>query len=128
MDPKHRIYLPGLLNWVQFEDARQIRGKAPKVWEAIHVPTEYSEQALAQAVDPTFNQPPLYKHYFKIMGQEFDTLASMGRGERIAYLQTRVSGARQAYLALEKANILLERHGRGGHLPAWADYLSGLKA
>jgi hypothetical protein len=126
--PKARIYLPGLLNWVQFEDARQIRAKAPKVWEAIHVPTEYSEQALAQAVDPTFNQPPLYKHYFKIMGQEFDVLASMGRGERIAYLQKRVAGARQSYQAIEKANILLERHGRGGHLPAWAHYLSGLKA
>ena len=126
--PKARIYLPGLFNWVQFEDARQIRAKAPRVWEAVYVPTEYSEQALAQAVDPTFNQPPLYKHYFRIMDREFRTIGGMSRGDRIAYLRRRVDGAKQSYQALAKANILLERHGRGGHLPAWSDYLSGLKA
>lgn len=124
--PKARIYLPGLLNWVQFEDARQIKSKAPKVWEAIHTPTEHSEQALAQAIDPTFNQPPLYKHYFVVMSSEFETLAKMDRQARLARLKARVAGARRRYKEIEDAGIILERHGRGSHLPAWSNYLSGL--
>jgi hypothetical protein len=126
--PKARIYLPGLLNWVQFDDARRIKAQAPKVWAAIHTPTDHSEQALAQAIDPTFNQPPLYKHYFLVMQGEFSALASLDRPARISRLKVRVAGARRAYKAIEEAGVILERHGRGTHLPAWNTYLSGLSA
>jgi hypothetical protein len=126
--PKARIYLPGLLNWVQFDDARRIKAEAPKVWASIHTPTSHSEQALAQAIDPTFNQPPLYKHYFLVMQGEFSALASMDRSARIARLKVRVAGARRAYKAIEEAGVILERHGRGTHLAAWNTYLSGLSA
>lgn len=126
--PKARIYLPGLLNWVQFDDARRIKAKAPKVWAAIHTPTGHSEQALVQALDPTFNQPPLYKHYFLVMQGEFSALASMDRPARIARLKVCVTGARKAYKAIEEAGIILERHGRGTHLAAWNSYLSGLSS
>lgn len=126
--PKARIYLPGLLNWVQFEDARRIKAEAPKVWAVIHTPTSHSEQALAQAIDPTFNQPPLYKHYFQVMQGEFTALEPMDRSARIARLKARVAGARQAYKAIEEAGVILERHGRGTHLSAWNSYLSGLSA
>jgi len=124
--PKARIYLPGLLNWVQFDDARRIKAEAPKVWAAIHTPTGHSEQALAQKIDPTFNQPPLYKHYFLVMQGELSVLASMDRTARIARLKVRVAGARRAYRAIEEAGVILERHGRGTHLAAWNTYLSGL--
>jgi hypothetical protein len=125
--PKARIYLPGLLNWVQFSDAREIHLKAPKVWDAVHKPTEHSEQALAQAVEPTFNQPPLYKHYFQVMHQEFEALSAMDTVARIKYLRSRVDAARHWYQELKNANIYLERHGQGGHLQGWSVYLSGLK-
>lgn len=125
--PKARIYLPGLLNWVQFGDAREIRQKAPKVWQSVYKQTEHSEQALAQVVDPTFNQPPLYKHYFRLMHEEFEMLSAMNRKVRIDYLSSRVEGARNSYQALQNANVYLERHGQGGHLEAWSAYLSGLK-
>lgn len=124
--PKARIYLPGLMNWVQFEDARRIKADAPKVWASIHTPTVHSEQALAQAIDPTFNQPPLYKHYFLVMQGEFSALAQLDRPARISRLQARVAGARRAYRAIEEAGVILERHGRGSHLTDWNSYLSGL--
>lgn len=124
--PKARIYLPGLLNWVQFEDARRIQADVPKVWAAVHTPTTYSEQALAQAIDPTFNQPPLYKHYFQVMQREFSALATLDRPARINRLKLHVESARKAYIAIEEAGVLLERHGRGTHLGAWKTYLSGL--
>lgn len=125
--PKARIYLPGLLNWVQFGDAREIRQKAPKVWQAVYEATVYSEQALAQAVEPTFNQPPLYKHYFQVMHREFEALSAMNTKARIEYLRSRVATARHWYQELQNANVYVERHGQGGHLPGWSDYLSGLK-
>ncbi len=124
--PKARIYLPGLMNWVQFEDARRIKAEAPKVWAAVHTPTAHSEQALEQAIDPTFNQPPLYKHYFLVMQAEFSALEPLDRPARIARLKLRVAAARKAYEAIEGAGVLLERHGRGTHLAAWSNYLSGL--
>lgn len=125
--PKARIYLPGLLNWVQFGDARDIRLKAPKVWEAVYAATEHSEQALAQAVEPTFNQPPLYKHYFRIMQRELDVVGAMQVEARIEYLLSRVEMARHWYQQLKGADVYLERHGQGGHLAGWSSYLSGLK-
>jgi hypothetical protein len=126
--PKARIYLPGLLNWVQFGDAREIRLKAPKVWQAVYSATEHSEQALAQAIEPTFNQPPLYKHYFQVMHQEFKNLDAMDRKSRIQYLKSQVEAARQRYQEIQNANIYLERHGQGRHLAGWSDYLNGFKA
>lgn len=125
--PKARIYLPGLLNWVQLGDAREIRQKAGKVWQAVYVATGHSEQALAQVVEPTFNQPPLYKHYFQVMHQEFNELNALDRQSRIEYLKSRVETARHWYQVLQSANVYLERHGQGGHLAGWSDYLSGFK-
>lgn len=125
--PKARIYLAGLLNWVQFEDALTIRAKAPRVWDSIYVPTDHSEFALGLVVDPTFNQPPLYKHYFTVMNDEFAVLNGMNRKARVTHLTSRVAQARHWYKEIAGANIQLERHGRGAHLPAWAEYLASLK-
>lgn len=126
--PKARIYLPGLLNWVQFGDAQQIRQKSPKVWRAAYSETDHAEQALSQAIEPTFNQPPLYKHYFQLMHGEFSLLSDMTRGQRIGHLRDRVERARRLYEQLAQDNVYLERHGQGTHLPSWSDYLSGLSA
>lgn len=117
--PKARIYLSGLLNWVQFEDARTIRTRAPKVWSTVYEGTPYSEQVLQLAVEPTFNQPQLYKHYFSNMHDHFDTLRPMSADERKAHIVQRLNHAKSSYAALERQGIQLERHGRGGHIQAW---------
>jgi hypothetical protein len=119
--PKARIYLAGLLNWVQFEDAQRIRTLAPDVWRQVYYPTKWAEDALLQPVEPTFNQPALYKHYFLNMQAHVDELRPMNLSERRSLLQRRVAHARQMYQELE--SLPLERHGRGGHLAAWAEAL-----
>ncbi len=120
--PKARIYLPGLLNWVQFQDALQIRQLAPEVWQQVHMPTEWAEQALSQPVEPTFNQPALYKHYFLCMKAHVDELRAMNQAERLDVLKRRVAHAQRMYAALEP-RVQVERHGRSGHLAAWAEAL-----
>ncbi|QHE84902.1 hypothetical protein [Hydrogenophaga sp. BPS33] len=120
--PRARIYLAGLMNWVQFEDAKRIRDLAPEVWRQVYFPTDWAEQALAQPIDPTFNQPALYKHYFLNMQEHVNELRSMTPSERRHLLQERVAGALRMYRALEP-RVQLERHGQAGHLAAWQQAL-----
>lgn len=121
--PKARIYLPGLLNWVQFEDARTIRHKAPDVWKRIYEGTPYSEQVINLQVEPTFNQPQLYKHYFLNMEGFVRQLGGMSPPERKNFLVEQISEARSMYEAIRAKGVELEKHGRGDHLAFWLESL-----
>jgi hypothetical protein len=121
--PKARIYLAGLMNWLQFEDAKTIRTKAPDVWKAIYQATPHSEEALGFPVEPTFNQPQLYKHYFQNMHDEFRLLDKLTPHDRKLRLTERLNLAQSAYDQLASRGIQVEKHGRGGHVVAWIEAL-----
>lgn len=120
--PKARIYLAGLMNWVQFEDAKRIRQLAPHVWQRVYMPTQWAEYALGQPVEPTFNQPALYKHYFLNMQQQINALRQVSAAERRRYLIARVDEAMAAYRDLPHG-LELEKHGRATHLHGWRSAL-----
>lgn len=124
--PKARIYLAGLLNWVQFEDAKRIRDSAPKVWDQIYTPTPWAEEALSKAIEPTFNQPQLYKHYFRNVNDQVGVLRSLTKEERRDVLLQQVELALKAYKNINDKGIELEKHGRSGHLQAWKTALASL--
>jgi hypothetical protein len=123
--PKARIYLAGLLNWVQFEDAKRIRDRAPRVWQRVYRPTPWADQALARLVEPTFNQPPLYKHYFRNMQDHVDELRPLSLTERRALLIGKVDAALDAYREIDRMGVPLEKHGQAGHLQEWRSALAG---
>lgn len=116
--PKARIYLAGLMNWVQFEDAKRIRQSSRQVWDRVYIPTKWAEAALSQPVEPTFNQPAVYKHYFLNMSQQVNTLRQVSAGDRRHFLLERVNEAIAAYRELPQG-VQLEKHGRGTHLAGW---------
>lgn len=116
--PKARIYLAGLMNWVQFEDAKRIRQLAPRVWSRVYMPTQWGEDALAQPIEPTFNQPTLYKHYFLNMQRQINALRQVSGHDRRRYLFDRVDEAMAAYRDLPPG-LELEKHGRSTHLHGW---------
>lgn len=116
--PKARIFLPGLLNWVQFDQAKEIRKQLPEIWRLIYKETTHAEEAMKLLLDPTFNQPQLYKHYFLCLSQEIKDLSPMSLGDRVAYLKYRVAVARSSYAEIGRT-IQLEKHGQGTHLAAW---------
>lgn len=120
--PKARIYLAGLLNWVQFEDAKRIRDLAPDVWKRVYAPTDWAEQALIQPVEPTFNQPALYKHYFLNMQAHVNELRGITPSDRRKLLLERVDDALASYRALS-TRVQLERHGQASHLAGWREAL-----
>ncbi|OYU27951.1 MAG: hypothetical protein CFE41_08230 [Burkholderiales bacterium PBB2] len=124
--PKARIYLPGLFNWVQFEDAKRIRSDAPDVWRQVYEPTEWAEEALGREVEPTFNQSPLYRHYFRNMQNHINELRPLKARERRKLLLSKISAAMGAYRELNYRGIGLEKHGQGGHLVEWQNALSSV--
>lgn len=122
--PKARIYLSGLMNWIQFEDAKNIRNRAPDIWEKIYSPTRWAEKALESHIEPTFNQPPLYKHYFKNTTDQFEELRESSISDRKKILASRIKKGLECYQSISSKGIQLEKHGRAGHLVAWSKLIS----
>lgn len=126
--PRARIYLRGLLNWIQFEEARQIMRKAPKLWRVLYSPTRYADEVLGRDIEPTFNQPQLYKHYFSNMWDQFEDLnETKSRKERIALLTEWARRAASNHIQINREGIVaLDRHGSAQHLTAWLAALEEL--
>lgn len=126
--PKARIYLPGLLNWILFSEAKDIRNRFPKIWKQIHIPTKYSEKTFEANVEPTFNQPDLYKHHFITMNQQASELLSYENvAERKRILNRMVSDSISQYQVIGESGISLNQHSCGDHLNAWNHVLSHFK-
>jgi hypothetical protein len=117
--PKPRIYLPGLLNWVQFEQVKQIRSSAKKVWEKAYMPSKYSELVLDRKIDPYFNQPELYKHHLYCMQEQFNQLNEINTKERALLIGEWIKNANSLYSELEDIGLMIEKHGNGAHLSPW---------
>ena len=117
--PRPRIYLKGLFNWIQLEQAREIRADAPDIWQEIYEPTEESEEALNSVGPWHFGKPHLYQHHFDIMQTEISSLDQMDTTARHAHLRSRLRAAAEAYEAIDSAPIDLEVHGSGDHISAW---------
>ncbi len=88
--PTARIYLPGLFNWVQYNQAKNIREFEPGLWKKIYQATSYGDHSLSLTKEPTFNQPPLYKHHFICMDQQIKKLSSISVIKRYNYLRDSV--------------------------------------
>jgi hypothetical protein len=117
--PKPRIYLPGLLNWIQFDQAKQIQDNAKKIWDGVYRASKYSEIVLARKVEPYFNQPELYKHHLYCMQRQFDQLNLLAPADRAKLITKWIMGASSLYSELEDIGLVIEKHGLGSHLSPW---------
>lgn len=117
--PKPRIYLSGLLNWVQFDQAKQIQSKAKKIWDSVYHPSKYADAVLARTVAPYFNQPELYKHHLYCMQEQFNQLNSITPAERAKLINEWIKNAASLYSELEDIGFVIEKHGDGSHLTPW---------
>lgn len=123
--PRARIYLPGLFNWIQFDQAKECRSKALTTWHAIHRDSRHSEEAFKMAVDPAFNQPQLYRHHFICMQEQFEELRNLLVVDRKVLLLDWMHKAKASYASLAKAGIVLEKHGQGTHIDPWITAIKG---
>jgi hypothetical protein len=119
--PKARIYLPGLLNSIQIGEAKEIRRRLPSLWEKIYAETPYAEKALEARVEPTFNQPDLYKHYFINISNQLAEVNEKKPSERVSVLLEWIGHAEECYRELKRRGIEVDVHGGPGHLLAWRE-------
>lgn len=117
--PKARIYLPGLLNWIQFSQAQEIRKEMPGLWADIYQSNNYGESAFSAVAEPTFNQPTLYKDYFINFSRQVAELSSLEITERYDLLRAWLKSAEKFYTEIERQRIDLEPHGNGDHIQPW---------
>lgn len=122
--PKARIYIPKLLNWIQFDQAKQIMVDAPDIWDEIYEPTEYGDQALKAATEPTFNQAGLYKHHFICFYEQINELKKLDVVMRYSKLRTWIKDAIELYDRIKDIPIDLEKHGDDKHLQPWLDSIN----
>ncbi|GAA5482767.1 hypothetical protein [Haloferula sargassicola] len=117
--PRARIYLDGLHNWVQLEQAREIRDSAPEVWQEIYRPTEDSEEALSSPTPWHFGKSQLYMHHFSNMQAAVNELGTLSPLQAHAALRSKLRNADRFYSEIDDALIDLERHGKGEHIQGW---------
>lgn len=122
--PKARIYLPALLNWIQFDQAMQIREDAPGLWSKIYSGTSYAEAVIGRSVEPHFNQPDLYKHHFVSMGRQLKDLSAVNVRERFGLLRDQLKAAMAHYEEIAEMPLDLDPHGSGQHIQPWLDALA----
>jgi hypothetical protein len=122
--PKARIYLPGLLNWILFGHAAEIRRDAPKIWDRIYVSTDYAEEAFGLKVEPYFNQPQLYKHHFECFYGQMTELSKLDVTNRYTKLKDWFQQAIANHNEVKNLPLDLDVHGNGAHVEVWLDVLN----
>ena len=119
--PKARIYLPKLLNWINFDEAKILKNRYPVIWDKIYTATDESDAAFKQTKDPTFNSPILYKHYFKVFSSQIDTLSSLNTQGRYNQLNAWIDEAIDLHDEIISDAFKLDKHGNGEHLNTWSN-------
>jgi hypothetical protein len=122
--PKSRIYLPALLNWIQYDQATEIRKDARDLWAKIYTATSYADEVIARGIEPHFNQPDLYKHHFLCLYNQLKDLSAVNVRERFSLIREHLKQAMAYYNEIEDIPLDLDPHGSGGHLQPWLDALN----
>lgn len=121
--PKSRIYVPGLFNWIQFSQAKEIRSDYPQVWHSVYSNTPYGEAAFNAPTDPFFNQAGLYKDFFINYSNQVNNLGELGLKDRYNTLRSHLNEANGKYSEIA-VGIDLELHGRGDHIQPWLNVIN----
>lgn len=122
--PKSRIYLPALLNWIQFDQAMEIRKEAPDLWSRIYTPTTHADGVIARGIEPHFNQADLYRHHFVCAYRQLRDLGAINTQERFGMIRGQIKTAMKYYEEIEEIPLDLDHHGSNGHLQPWLDALN----
>ena len=126
LGPKPRIYLPGLLNWVQFDQAAELRKSSKSLWKKVYEPTAWSEEVFEMAAEPHFSQPALYKHHFHCFSRQVSE--PMSRKDRYTTVRGWVKNAINLYDEISEIPIDFERHGSNAHLQPWLNVINRYSA
>ncbi|PNM25170.1 hypothetical protein A6J66_013850 [Yersinia enterocolitica] len=116
--PKPRIYMPKLLNWINFEEATLLAKEAPELWKKLYCETSYSRNAFEATKTITFQSPLLYKDYFINFNNQINRLSEASIVERREVIVRWIDEAFENYEKIENYRKL-EKNGSSSHLLPW---------
>ncbi|MGF1706495.1 hypothetical protein [Enterovibrio baiacu] len=122
--PKPRIYIPKLLNWVNFEQAKMIKNNNPEIWKSLCGDSKYSDEAFSATKELNFQSPLLYKHYFLKFNEQVNELSSLDVANRYATVRSWILEAQELYEEISEIPLEFDKHGSGEHLSAWLDAIN----
>lgn len=122
--PKPRIYLPKLLNWVNFDQAKMIKNNRPDIWDKIYTETKYSEEAFAATRELNFQNPLLYKHYFLTFNDQIKTLSTLNTLDRYMLIKQWINQAIELHSLVKNIPLEFDKHGNEDHLAPWLDAIN----
>ena len=127
--PKARIYMPGLLNWIHFSHAKEIKAEFPELWGKIHHESDYANQVFeaSEVKEPHFSQPKLYKHFFLSYQQQVNLLKPLSLTQRYDFLKGLLLSAQDNHEQLSHQSFDLDKHGNGEHIQPWLDAINWFK-
>lgn len=128
MGPAPRIYLPGLLNWVRYDTAKEIMEDCPDLWDRVYTATPEAGSVLSSLKTPHFTQPNLYKHYFRLAYDEYQGMVGLTSEQKRSALRDRVESALHLYKEIQDRDIqFFDANCSGEHLVSWRRILKNLR-
>ncbi|ENM5768417.1 hypothetical protein V4V48_000037 [Vibrio mimicus] len=125
--PKPRIYLPKLLNWVNFEQAKMIKNNRPDILDEIYTETKYSKEAFSATKELNFQNPLLYKHYFLTFSEQINTLSNLDIIDRYEQIKQWIKQAEKLHNLVKTIPLDFDKHGNEDHLAPWLDAINMYK-
>ena len=122
--PKSRIYIPGLLQWIQWSHAQQLSKELPELWNEIYTPTTYGDDTIKQTTEPHFTQPGLYKHHFLAFETQVQELAALPIAKRYKVLKAKIERAIKLNDIIEEEGFSFDKYGKSFHLQPWLDTIN----
>jgi len=116
--PKPRIYIPKLLNWINFEEAKLLANAAPDLWRQLYSETEYSRSAFEATKAITFQSPLLYKDYFVNFNEQIKLLSPLSIPQRKDLILKWIDEAVKYYEEIGN-HMVFEKNGGSTHLLPW---------
>lgn len=118
--PKPRIYIPALLNWINFEEAKLLAKAAPNLWAKLYRKTQYSSDAFSATKSITFQSPLLYKDYFINFSNQINQLSGKTITQRKNTILQWLDEANFHYEEIEN-HMKLDKNSGGSHLIPWTN-------
>ncbi len=121
--PNARVYIPRLLQWVEYPYLGAIRRVVPDIDAYIH-DNEHRVEMFSPIYNWHFTKPHPYKHFFGAFADQFRRICSTTGALRIDAVVQECERAIQEYDQLSRSGLVFDPESAGTHIPRWLTALN----
>lgn len=120
--PNPRLYVGGLLQWVEYGYVGALDRLIPE-WKKLRHNNCHEVAMFTPSFQWHFMKPQLYKHYFAALASQIRMLDS-DLPQRTSQVTHFIDNALAWFEAIRQRNILLDAESDGSHLPHWRNAIA----